>query len=355
VLLARAAAVVTWLAWRQARIQVAVAGSAALAFAAALLLTGPHLADVYAQDAHSFLAWVSAQRSDRTLYNIGTIAGFVLPALIGAFWGAPTIAREIEAGTHRLVWTQSVTRDRWLGTKVGLGLLGAMVAAGVVALGLSWWAHPIDQVVNATGGSDSGNLLGVPRISPDVFAARGLAPIGYAAFAFAFGVLAGAVLRRTVPAMAVTVAAYVLLQVFMPGLVRTHLVAARATTTPITAESLHGFRGRGPDRIDDLVVDVDTPGAWVQSTGTVLASGKTIGTYPTWVSTCLPPPGTEPALPGAREQSCFDRLASEGYGEQVIYHPASQYWALQWRETGVLLAGTGLLVAACFWRVRRLT
>jgi hypothetical protein len=355
VLLEGASTLVIWLTWRQYRIQAAVLGSAVLAFAAALALTGPHVADVHAQDARSFLAWISAQRSDRTLYTVGTLGGFVLPALIGAFWGAPTVAREVEAGTHRLVWTQGVTRDGWLGTKLGVGLLGAMAAAGAMSLGLSWWAHPVDVVVNATGGSDGGSLFGVPRISPDVFAARGLAPIGYAAFAFALGVLAGAVLKRTVPAMAVTLAAYVLLQVFMPHLVRTHLAAPVVTTTPITQETLHGLRGRGPDQIDDLVVDVDTPGGWVLSTGTVDGSGKAVQSYPSWVSTCLPPPGTVPARPGAREAGCFERLASAGYREQLTYHPASQYWALQWRETGVLLVGAALLVGATFWRVRRLS
>ena len=42
-----------------------------------------------------------------------------MPALIGAFWGAPLITREFEAGTFRLAWNQSVTRARWLAIKLG--------------------------------------------------------------------------------------------------------------------------------------------------------------------------------------------------------------------------------------------
>ncbi|MGY2876894.1 hypothetical protein ACVW00_004084 [Marmoricola sp. URHA0025 HA25] len=360
-LLASATALVIWLSWRQHRVHIMVLSAALLAFTAALLLTGPPLADAYARDAQSFLAWATARRPDRTLYTVGTAAGFVLPALVGAFWGAPMIARELEAGTHRLVWTQGVTRDRWLAAKAGLGLLGVITATGVMALGLTWWAHPIDKVVNATGGSDGGSVFGVARISPDVFASRGLVPIGYAALAFTLGVLAGAVIRRTVPAMAVTLAAYVVLQVVMPGLVRTHLDAPHVATTPITAETLHGIRGHGGDQIDDLVVDVDTPGGWVLSTRTVDGSGKPVRSYPSWVSTCLPPPPAPGAAApqqvevGPREQACFERLAGAGYGEQVRYHPASQYWALQWRETGLLLAGSAGLVVATFWRVRRLS
>ena len=54
----------------------------------------------------------------------------VVPAVVGAFWGAPLVARELEAGTHRLAWTQSVTRGRWLATRLGLTLLGGRCGRG---------------------------------------------------------------------------------------------------------------------------------------------------------------------------------------------------------------------------------
>ena len=49
----------------------------------------------------------------------------VVPALIGMFWGAPLIAHELETGTFRLAWTQSVSRRRWLLVKMGLVGLAA--------------------------------------------------------------------------------------------------------------------------------------------------------------------------------------------------------------------------------------
>ena len=49
-----------------------------------------------------------------TLTGSGLI---LLAAVIGVFWGAPLVARELEQGTQRLVWTQSVTRRRWFSTK----------------------------------------------------------------------------------------------------------------------------------------------------------------------------------------------------------------------------------------------
>ena len=48
------------------------------------------------------------------------MAVLIAPAIVGIFWGAPLIARELETGTHRLVWNQTVTRTGWLATKLAL-------------------------------------------------------------------------------------------------------------------------------------------------------------------------------------------------------------------------------------------
>jgi hypothetical protein len=344
-----------WLTWRQFRVNATVLYVPLLVFAAALVLTGPHLADVYGESASTFLDWIAAQGSDKNLYTVGSVAGYVVPGLVGVFWGAPMIAREVEAGTHRLIWTQSITRNRWLATKLGLGMLGAMAAGGLVGLALTWWAHPIDKAVNS-GGSDTGSIFSLARVSPELFGTRGMAPIGYAALAFAFGVLAGAMIRRTVPAMALTLVVYLVVQVAMPMWVRPHLVAPTEKATAITAETLQGIMGQGPGLpIEQLDVAFDVAGAWKLSNHTVDANGKPVDTFPSWVSQCLPEPGTERAPVGARERGCFDRLTSAGYRQQVTYQPASHYWALQWRETGVLFAGALGLVGLCFWRVRRLS
>lgn len=65
--------------------------------------------------------------SDQTLYYAGLPA---VPAVIGMFWGAPLISRELETGTHYLAWNQGVTRTRWLATKLGLGAAAAMTPPG---------------------------------------------------------------------------------------------------------------------------------------------------------------------------------------------------------------------------------
>ena len=344
-----------WLTWRQFRVQAVVVYAALLALAIALALTGGQLLDAYHDGAATFLDHIALDRSDQTLYTVGVAVTWVVPMVIGAFWGAPMVARELEAGTHRLVWTQSVTRNRWLATKLGVGIIGAASAGAVAGLAMTWWSKPIDSSLNAGGGS-TGTIFDLARLDPAMFGARGIAPIGYAALAFALGVLAGAVLRRTVPAMAVTLVLYVLIQVAMPFYVRPHLVEPVTTTVAITADNLHGIMGRGPDGpIDRLDVGSELAGAWSLSDHTVDASGAKASSIPAWVTDCLLPPQKDNAEGRALQQACFDGLADQGYRQYVSYHPAGHYWALQWREAGVMFAGALLLGAIAFWRVKRLS
>jgi hypothetical protein len=102
-------------------------------------------------------------------------------------------------------------------------------------------------------------------------------------------------------------------------------------------------------------VGSELPGAWSLSDHTVDASGAKASSIPTWVTDCLLPPQKDNAEGRADQQACFDRLADQGYRQQVTYQPASHYWALQWRETGVMVTVGLLLVALAFWRLRRLS
>src|SRR5450432_73149 len=188
------------LSWRQFRMQAAVAFGVLIALAVVLAATRPHLAHLYDVFAKAQAACVSSGNCrdvgikigtlDRLLELVGT--GLVaVPALVGAFWGAPLIAREFESGTHRLAWTQSVTRTRWLAAKVLIVGLGSVVATGLLSLMVTWWSSPIDRAHTNRFGSG-------------MFGERNIAPLGYAAFGFALGVVAGLLIRRTLPAMATT-------------------------------------------------------------------------------------------------------------------------------------------------------
>jgi ABC-type transport system involved in multi-copper enzyme maturation permease subunit len=317
----------TWLSWRQFRLQAALTYSAL-----ALLL---------------LLMLLSARTVDETgVYTIGWAAVIALPALIGVFWGAPLVARELEAGTQRLAWTQSVSRTRWLAAKLGLGVVAAMAGTALLSLAVSWWCSPIDTAINS-GQSFSG-ILSVSRIEPAMFIGRGIAPIGYSAFAFVLGVTAGTLLRRTVPAMAVTLAVYVVVQIAMPTLVRSNL-SPDVLTTKITKGNLHGLIIDGPkEPVRDIRVKIPEPGAWITESSPVYPDGRRSSTLPAWVGHCAPAPGQ-----GAAEEACFARLGREGYRQQVTYQPAGRYWGFQAIEMGIFLVLAALLAGVAFWRIRR--
>ncbi|ADB49313.1 ABC transporter permease subunit [Conexibacter woesei] len=346
-----------WLTWRQFRAQGAIVSVAVAAIALALAATGAGLADLKDASESSFFQAFTSDSARSALYYTGYMAVLAAPAIVGVFWGAPLVARELESGTHRLVWNQTVTRTRWLATKAGFTCLAAMVVVGLLSLVVSWWSSPIDAVVNNGHGAEG--FFGLPRISPAVFDARGIAPIGYAAFAVALGVTAGAVIRRTVPAMAVTLAVFVAVQVAVPLWIRPNLGPTEHTFA-ITAQNLRGLivEGDGPieagapaDAVKELHVTLGRPGAWIVSQQTLDTSGKPLDTLPGWIAECVPDPGPGPGPTG--RPACFARLAEQGYRQRVTYQPASRYWTLQAYETAVFAGLAAALFGFSFWWVRR--
>jgi len=335
----------TWLTWRQLRVQATVVYAAVAAAALVLVVTAP-------EPAAGMNVYDQLTRTDRNLYVAGIVVLALAPAVIGAFWGAPLVARELEGGTHRLVWNQSVTRTRWLATRLGIAAAATAAATGLLSLVVTWWAGPIDGVLGTTRGS-------LPsRLTPVAFAMRGVAPIGYAVFALVLGVAAGIVLRRTVPAMAAALALFAFVQIAVPLWVRPHLVPPAVRTVDINRETLDGISFEEPGSAPTLTV-AGGAGNWVLSNETVDPSGR-VG-LPSWFVTCVPRPGPPSEVeggPGAikgRLDTCIARLAADGYRQRLVYQPASRFWPLQWAETGMFLAASALLAWFCFRRIRRLS
>ncbi len=339
-----------WLTWRQFRVSALVLLSALAAGLVVLSVTGPQLADLWREAGGSFFDRLSADRAKTTTFYAGTWLVYALPAVVGVFWGAPMIAREVEAGTHRLVWTQSITRTRWLATKLGVACIGAAIV-GLAGLALTWWCGPIDDAV-AHGYSDPG-MISVPRMWPALFSARGVVPVGMTVLALVIGVTAGLLVRRSVPAMAVTLVLVVGVQLLLPAVVQGHLMAPKQVTAELTRDKITELSGR-PDPPDGIIIErmeisIDSPGAWITSNRTVDSSGRVVDQLPSWTGDCATPPGQTTSA----SQACFDRLAAEGYRQHVEYQPASRFWPLQLIETGLLLVLAALLSGFCFWRIRR--
>jgi ABC-type transport system involved in multi-copper enzyme maturation permease subunit len=343
-----------WLTWRQFRLQASVIAAAVLLIGVALLLTGPGLLHDYQLNKSGFLGQLAFQQWNMRLYVVGMVAVYAAPPLIGAFWGAPLIARELEGGTHRLVWTQSISRTRWLLTKLAISGGAAVVITGLLSFAVSRWSDPIDDAVGS--GADTNSFM--PRLWPSVFGGRGIVPIGYTAFAFALGVAIGLIVRRSLIAVALTLAVVIAVQILSPMLLRPHLVSPATTTAIVTEDNMRGLQIDGSStnpQVKGLEVKAGGPGDWKLADQTVNSAGQVQKLLPAWFGACVPPPpgAPEKQQAGTSLASCFTRLADEGYRQKITYIPASRFWDLQWRETGVFVALAFLLAGFSFWRIRR--
>jgi ABC-2 family transporter protein len=307
----------SWLAWRQFRAQAALTAAATAAIVVTLVLTRDQLARVAGTDD------ISTALDSLQLLGTGLIG---LPAFIGAFWGAPLIARELEAGTHLLAWTQSITRGRWLALKLGIAAAAAIAATAVFSASFTWWSIPLDQI---------GNRIGTAN-----FGQRGVAPVAYALFALALGTLMGALIRRTLPAMAATLAGFFVVRFTFQWVVRPKLMATVIASRP---SNEFGVQDGSPAMTS----------GWVLSSRTVDAAGQAVhdvyaGEFGRQMAQVCGITTDSGGTEGERIE-CINRL---GLTDIVRLHPADHFWGLQIRETIVFMMLALLLSAVSFWWIR---
>jgi hypothetical protein len=319
------------LTWRQHRAQLLTAAGLIALLSGYLLFTGHQMASFMTSiglrtclSAHGqcdLLAEAFLNRFGNSA-NVFTLIDLV-PLLAGLFWGAPLIARETERGTHRMAWTQSVSRRRWLAVKLAAFTGAAIAAAAVISLLVAWWLRPFNQLMAMDAGGH------VNRMAPNIYDLSGIVPAASALFAFALGTAAGALIRRTIPAMAVTLGGYLALRLPLESL-RYQFIA------PLTA---HGHFGNTPS----------TPlSAYVLSTSYTDAAGHPIS-FSTMVSACQSTHGGEAAI----RLSC---LAAKGYQFATAYQPDSRFWTLQGIESAIFVGAAAALLAIASWlTIRRIS
>ncbi|OKJ16821.1 ABC transporter permease subunit [Kitasatospora sp. CB01950] len=324
-----------WLTWRQFRTQALIGLGALLLLAGYLVVLG---LDVHHAQQDT-LAHCSA-RADCTgplaafadRYGLRTdLLGYLLlvaPAVFGVFCGAPLVAREFEAGTHRLVWNQSITRRRWLAAKLGVVGGSCTLAAALAALLLGWATGPVTAVRGA-------------RFEPVAFASHGLVPAAYAAFASVLGATLGLYLRRTVPAMAATLAVFAVVQLVVPAVVRPHYRAPERTAVQLTAPIVANLSKIGTyGDIGGLRVP---GGPWVIDTSAILdESGAPVG-HSDWFQDCMDHSSLTD-LPGC--------LADHRIHVEITQQPADRYWTFQFVESALFALLAAALAALAVRRLR---
>jgi hypothetical protein len=310
-----------WVTWRQHRSQLLVGAGLLVALAAAALGTHLPISAAYNRDAlpgclppstrpgcdlilehfeGQFDSWAAAARG---------LA--VLPVLAGLFVGAPLLARELEHGTHRFAWTQAITRQRWLLSKLAL-LAAATIAAGALASAVvMWWRGPFDTLQG--------------RMAPSGFDVEGLVVPAYALFALAVGVLAGLLLRRTVAAMTAALVVFAATRLIVLSFLRPNFMGPLHRTVLPTQ-------------------DGHWPGVWVLSNTLVDAGGRQISAD-----------REDLAILHAQQANIDPHtyLVTLGWQRIVSYQPAGRFWTFQLFEAGLFVALSVAIVALTLWLVRR--
>jgi len=248
----------------------------------------------------------------------------LVPALIGAFIGAPVLARELETGTFRFAWTQGFGRWRWVLAKlVGLAVVLAAATAALGAL-VSWYYQP----EFATGSRALGLYENSPLVT--LFSLREVTFPAWTVAAFAIAALAGMLIRRVVPAIVATLAAYAGLAFAAGAFLREHYLTPLATSNNFL-----------PGASTTWIIS-----QWSTKDGRFAFAGNPPGSLVNQFCSSVPPDKIGPL-------GFAPCLAQHGYTQWTSYQPATRFWPFQWIEGGWLLALSALLIAATVWLVQR--
>lgn len=297
-----------WLAWRQQRTESMIAAAIIAVLAMVLIPTGLQMASAYDHGLADCTASCGPLIDAFTsrFAQIGNLVAWLtlVPGMIGILLAAPFV-QPLEQGTHRLDWTQSITRRRWITGKLGLAIATALLAALVLTLLVTWWRAPFVRVQG--------------RVANSVYDAEGTVVLAYTLLALGLAAAVGAVWRRAVPALIAAFAGYVAVRVFVDVWLRQRLVSPAITVWNV--------RTPAPD--------LDR--AWILKQYPTDRAGDPIPFI---------------SCPHGAGGACHPLLKS-GF-VHAVYQPASAFWALQLRETLLFaVAALVLLAFAAWWTHRR--
>ena len=307
-----------WLTWRQHRLEglitalvvVVVAGlvGSLVVSAQPLLEQIRHLCPVVVDDScgQALMAFNARFGAfQQPLY----LTFLVLPVLSGMFIGAPLLAREFEQGTDAVVWTQGITRRKWLFVKL------VILGSATIALAGQEWSTAVPD-------NSYSQWFAFDVQGPEVAA--------YALFSFGLGVAAGAAIGRTVPAMAVVLVGFLAVRAAIA------LFARRNFLPPVTTE-LSGplISGQGQAWLMGNQQPVDMHGNSISS-----------GQFDQITNACLT----------SRSGGNFDLEACwHEHGIKVLqtYQPAERFPLFQGIETLIFVVAAIALLGFAVWLVRR--
>jgi hypothetical protein len=320
---------VIWLSWRQQRTETLITAALLALLAAAFVPMGIHLSDLFAQQDIARCIGRDTPACQQAIANFGNRAGILrsltaggwfnlVPGLIGVALAAPLLL-DLETGTIRLAWTQSVTRRHWLAAKLGVTVGTALLAATAFSLLFTWYQRPLDKVYGRF----------------DDFDFQGIVPLAYVLFALALAVAVGVVARRAAPALVVAFAAFVGLRIFVQAWLRQRFV------TPLSATWRQGSNPKlfGPHAHDWILAEVPSDKAGHPFTGSSVVLQSCSRSLGNGIKSLDP--------------HCLARHGA-GYNH-AVWQPASRFWEFQGIESALFGGAAALLLAFAAWWLRRRT
>lgn len=318
----------TWLTWRQHRIEVLMMGIMLLGFAIVLLVAGinitleaqrvgftsttycasntlPCFKAFYAMNGY----FSRLTQSPSAFWFLCLVLPYILPVLAGIFIGAPALSSEFEQGTHRLIWTQGIPWSRWFFQKTGL-LICAVACTFAILFGLlSWWSAALSGLLAQVGwfyGNFSNNFFQ----ATNYFDTWGVVIVAYAVFAVALGFFFGAVLRKPVAAMVLTLILFIVVRVLVTHYWRPYYLP------PVVAIASSGSA-------------LGAPGdSWLLNYTVIDQHGQPV----------------DDVLP-CQNTTCSNE---HGFRNEVVYQPSDRFWPFQWIESGIYLLFAAILIALTY-------
>jgi phosphotransferase system glucose/maltose/N-acetylglucosamine-specific IIC component len=307
----------TWVSWRLQRTETLIALGILALLAALLVPTGIQMANAYHHDGLAACLTIDpgpvcGQKLgdfQQRFQALTTLANWftLIPGLIGVLLAAPFIL-DLESGTYRLAWTQSITRGRWLLGKLGLPVIAALIASGALILLFTWWRTPD---VHLDGRLDTGN-----------YDTTGTVIIGYTLFALALAVAVGAIWRRAAAALTIAFVGYFTVRILVDYTLRDHLVAPLRATYEGAQQPSFLYNAH-----------VLSAAGFLNGKQVMSSSGS--------------------GFLGGHVEIQAPRMSDVVM--HVVYQPESHFWSMQLTETGLFVGVAAALIAFAAWWTRQRT